>query len=182
MRRNTVKIGVVGCGVVGSGVVKMLRRKRAAIRRQAGVDIEVVRVAEKDPTRIRGKSIPRALVTTDMREIIEDPDIRIVVELIGGKTAARDLVFEALKHGKSVVTANKALISAHWNEVFALSRSTGSRVQFESSVMAGVPIIRGLHEGLAGNTVTSIMGILNGTSNFILTRMAERGIEFPRAL
>ena len=182
MRRNTVKIGIVGCGVVGSGVVKILRRKRAAIRRRTGADVELGRIAEKDPSRITDRAIPRSLVTTDMRDILEDPDIRIVVELIGGKTAARELVFGALNRGKSVVTANKALLSERWNEVFGLARATGARIQFESSVMAGVPIIRSLHEGLAGNTVRSIMGILNGTTNFILTRMSERGVEFPRGL
>ena len=182
MSRSSVKIGIVGCGVVGGGVVKMLRRKRAAIRRQSGIDIEVQRIAEKYPQRIQDKSIPRSLVTTDLTDVLEDPDIRIVVELIGGETAAKDLVFSALSRGKNVVTANKALLSSHWNEIFSLCRRTGALIQFESSVMAGVPIIRSLDEGLAGNTVQSMMGILNGTTNFILTRMSRRAIEFPRAV
>jgi len=182
MNRNVVGIGVVGCGVVGSGVVRMLRRKRAAIRRQVGVDLEVRRIAEKDPRRVRDLSIPRALIAADMRAVLDDPEVSIVVELIGGRTAARECVLGALSRGKHVVTANKALLSAHWGEVFSLAERNAAAVRFEASVMAGVPIIRSLHEGLAGNAVNAMMGILNGTTNFILTRMAERGVEFPRAV
>jgi len=182
VQRNVVKIGTVGYGTVGSGVVRMLRRKRAAIRRQVGVDIEIKRIAEKDPGRVRDKTVPRALFTPDMQDILDDPDIRVVVELIGGRTAARELINGALSRGKHVVTANKAVLAAYWREIFSLADRTGTTVQFESSVMAGVPVIRGLHEGLAGNTVRSMMGILNGTTNFILTRMSRPRVDFARAV
>jgi len=182
MRRNTVGVGIVGYGVVGNGVVKLLRRKRAAIRRQAGVDIEIRRIAEREPARCRTSSVPSALFTPNMQDILDDPDIRIVVELIGGKTSARQIVTGALSRGKHVVTANKALLAARWGEIFSLVERTGATIRFESSVMAGVPVIRSLHEGLAGNNVTAFMGILNGTTNFILTRMEQRGVEFQKAV
>ncbi|HRU04737.1 MAG TPA: homoserine dehydrogenase [Candidatus Brocadiia bacterium] len=182
MPRDSIKVGVVGCGVVGAGVVKMLRRKRAAIRQMSGADIEIVRAVDKDPKRLASLDLPKSCLSADMSAVLEDPDIRVVVELIGGKGAARELVFAALSRGKNVVTANKALLSAFWPQIFTLSRKTGARIQFEASVMAGVPIIRGLHEGLVGNTVTSMTGILNGTTNFILTRMSQRGLHFAKAV
>ena len=181
-KRESIKIGVVGLGTVGSGVVRALRRNRAIVRARCGVDVEVRRVADLDRRRFRALKLPQKLCSTDYATLLEDEDIHIIVELIGGTSAARDVVTSALKAGKHVVTANKALLAEHWRKILSLAHTHRCAVGFESSVMAGVPVIRALEEGLAGNVVHSLLGILNGTSNFILSRMAKDGLSFKSAL
>ena len=182
MKANSIKIGVVGLGTVGTGVVKMLRRNRAIVRAHCGVDVEVRWVAEKDRGQHRNVRLGKRCLTTDYNVLLDDPAIDIVVELIGGTTAAHDLVVGALRAGKHVVTANKALLATHWRGIFSLAGRKQCAIGFESSVMAGVPVIRTLKEGLSGNAIRSLLGILNGTSNFILSRMTRRGMEFTKAL
>ena len=182
MKDDSVKIGVVGLGTVGSAVVRALRRNRAVVRARCGVDVEVWRVAELDRRRLHAVGLPPRRLSQDYRAVLAAPEIEIVVELIGGTGAACELVAGALRAGKHVVTANKALLAAQWQQIFSLAHGQRRAVGFEASVMAGVPVIRTLQEGLAGNVIDSLFGILNGTSNFILTRMANRGMEFRRAL
>lgn len=181
MNAQRVKIGIVGLGVVGMGVARALRRNRAVIRARAGAGVDVRWAAEVDRKRLAASGLPPECCTGDYRAVLSDPEVQIVVEVVGGTGVAREVVLGALRAGKHVVTANKALLAKHWPEVFTLAHERGCAVGFEASVMAGVPVIRGLQEGLAGNAVQSLFGILNGTTNFVLTRMA-RGLEFDAAL
>jgi homoserine dehydrogenase len=176
-----VKIGIVGLGTVGMGVLRALRRNRSLIRARCGATVDVRWAAEVDRKRLAACGLPPECCTTDYRALLSDPEVQVVVEVIGGTGVAREVVMAALRAGKHVVTANKALLAKHWQEVFALAHERKCALGFESSVMAGVPVIRGLQEGLAGNAVQSLFGILNGTTNFVLTRMA-RGLEFDAAL
>lgn len=182
MKERSIKIGVVGLGTVGVGVVKALRRNRAIVRARCGVAVELRRVAELDRRRHRASRLPAKCLTTDYNVLLKDPEIDIIVELIGGTSAARGIVLKALRAGKHVVTANKALLAAHWRQIFSVAGRKQCAVGFESSVMAGVPVVRTLKEGLSGNVIQSLLGILNGTSNFVLTRMTRRGMEFNKAL
>jgi len=179
---KAINLGIAGLGTVGAGVVRQLRRNRGIIRRQAGVDIRIALVAELDKRRMDALRIPQARRARDMQELVNRPDIQIVVELIGGTGAAKTVVMKALASGKHVVTANKALLAKEWRRVFTLAHKHRCAVGFESSVMAGVPVIRGLAAGLAGNAVQSVFGILNGTSNYILSGMAESGSDFRSVL
>lgn len=182
MRKDSIKIGVVGLGTVGAGVVKALRRNRSVVRDRCGVDVEVRRVADIDAKKLKAVKLPERCLTRDYADIIADPEIQIVVELIGGTSAARKLATGALRAGKHLVLANKALLATHWREIFTLAHKQRCAIGFEASVMAGVPVIRTIEEALAGNKIKSMLAILNGTSNFILTRIAKRGMEFRRAL
>jgi len=180
--RESIGIGIAGLGTVGGGVVRMLRRNRSLIRSVVGADVVIQRVAELDESRLRALHIGKETRARSLDELINDPRVSVVVELIGGTGVAREVVTAALRAGKHVVTANKALLATHWRGILSLAARKGCAVGFESSVMAGVPVVRSLEQGLAGNRVRSILGILNGTSNFILTRMLDHGEEFPSAL
>jgi homoserine dehydrogenase len=182
VRGSRIGIGVVGLGTVGASVVRVLRQNRALVRERCGVGVEVRRAVDLDRKRLRAVGLAPKCLGRDFHAVLADPDVQIVVELIGGAGAARDLVLGALRAGKHVVTANKALLATHWEEIFSLAQERRCAVGFEASVMAGVPVIRSIEEGLAGNVIPSLLGILNGTSNFILTSMASRGMEFSRAL
>lgn len=182
MKGDSIKIGVVGLGTVGGGVVSALRRNRAVVRARCGVDVEVRRVADIDENRLKATKLPKKCLTRDYHDIVNDPQIHVVVELIGGTGIARKVLIEALNAGKHVVTANKALVATYWEELFSLAHRQKRGIGFEASVMAGVPVIRTLAEGLAGNNIRSIHAILNGTSNFILTRMDSRGMDMKRAI
>ena len=177
-----VRIGVLGLGTVGGGTVNVLRRNRKEITRRAGRDIVVTRAAARSLDKERICSTEGISLTTDPDEIVRDPDIEVVVELIGGTDPARRFVLEAIECGKHVVTANKALIAVHGNAIFEAAHARGVMVAFEAAVAGGIPIIKALREGLAGNRIEWLAGIINGTSNFILTEMRERGAAFADVL
>lgn len=180
--RSRIGVGIVGFGTVGTGVAKVLLNNAALITRRVGVPIELVRVADLDVVRDRGVALPAGVLTTDSRQVLTAPDIDIVVELIGGYDTAKRVILDAIAAGKHVVTANKALLALHGEEIFDAAVRKGVDVGFEASVGGGIPVIRALTEGLAGNTIESIYGIINGTSNYILSRMTREGHGFEEVL
>lgn len=180
--KNRVNIGLIGAGTVGCGVYEVIRRNRKLIREQTGADLLITRIADIAPARKRPVKIPRSLFTTDFREITGDPEIDIVVELIGGTTAAAEVALSAAENGKHLVTANKALLAHRGREIFSAAGKNGVQVGFEASVAGGIPLIRSLKEGLCANKILSVQGIMNGTSNYILHRMSSEGMPFAVAL
>ncbi|PHS68765.1 MAG: homoserine dehydrogenase [Methylophaga sp.] len=179
---QSVKVGVLGLGTVGSGTVNVLRRNLTEITRRAGRDIEISRAADRDFDSPKGCDTSGIALTTDAHDIVCDPSIQIVVELIGGTGIARELVLEAIANGKHVVTANKALIATHGNELFAKAQEKGVTIAFEAAVAGGIPIIKAMREGLAANSIEWLAGIINGTGNFILTEMRDKGRDFADVL
>jgi homoserine dehydrogenase len=177
-----IQVGLLGIGTVGSGTFQVLTRNQEEIRRRAGRGIEITMVADLDTARAQALVGDSARVVGDAREVIANPDISIVVELIGGYGIARELVMEAIRSGKHVVTANKALLAKHGTEIFAAAREHGVMVAFEAAVAGGIPIIKALREGLTANRIEWIAGIINGTTNFILSEMRDKGLEFSEAL
>ena len=177
-----VRIGILGLGTVGCGTVNVLARNREEITRRAGRDIAIVQAAARDPRKARACPTAGIEIVAAAETVVRNPDVDVVVELIGGYEPARTLVLEAIAHGKHVVTANKALIALHGNEIFAAAQRKGVMVAFEAAVAGGIPIIKALREGLAGNRIEWIAGIINGTSNFILTEMRDKGAEFADVL
>ena len=178
---RTVNIGIIGGGTVGGGVVQALRRNGALMASRLGVRLRVGRIVVRSPRKKRPVKLPKAALTADWKNIVNDPKIDLVVELIGGITTAKAVVLAALRAGKPVVTANKALLAFHGERLFATADKYGANLYYESSVAGGVPIIKVLREALVGNRVTRLYGILNGTCNFILTKMGE-GMDFEAAL
>jgi homoserine dehydrogenase len=164
-----INVGLLGIGTVGGGTWTVLERNRGEITRRAGRRIRISRVADKDLARARKLTHGGAKLTTDAFEVTRAPDIDIVVELIGGTKIAKDLVLDAIAHGKHVVTANKALLAKHGNQIFAAAQRRGVPVSFEAAVCGGVPIVKAVREGLSANRIEWIAGIINGTSNFILS-------------
>ncbi|MHB1951103.1 MAG: homoserine dehydrogenase [Acidiferrobacteraceae bacterium] len=179
---NPVHIGLLGLGTVGAGTVNVLRRNGEEIERRAGRRIVISRAAARDLTRRRSCQLDGIALSTDPWSIVRDPEIDVVVELIGGRTIAKELVLEALARGKHVVTANKALIAIDGNEIFQAASRKGVMVAFEAAVAGGIPVIKAIREGLAGNRIEWLAGIINGTGNFILTEMRDKGREFADAL
>ena len=177
-----VKLGIIGGGTVGSGVFDALERNGALMASRLGVGLEIVRVAVRDLKKNRAAKIPQKLLTTDWRVVVCDPEINLVAELIGGTTIAREVVLTSLKLGKPVVTANKALLSAHGEELFAAAKKYGTNLYYEASVAGGIPIIKALREGFVGNRINALYGIVNGTCNYILTRMKLEGADFGAVL
>ncbi|PXW88230.1 homoserine dehydrogenase [Nitrosomonas sp. Nm84] len=177
-----IHIGLLGVGTVGGGTYTVLKRNHEEIARRAGRDIVITMIADKDLEKARKMADPGVMVTDNAHEITTHPDIDIVVELIGGQTIAKDLILEAIAHGKHVVTANKALLANHGTEIFAVARAKGVIVAFEAAVAGGIPIIKALREGLTANRITWIAGIINGTANFILSEMREKGLSFAEVL
>ena len=180
--KQIINVGIIGLGTVGSGALRILRENAELIRRRVGVPVEVTKVAVRDLRRDRGIAVPVGMLTTDPLQIIEDPNIDIVVELIGGYEPARDLILSAIARGKHVVTANKALLAVHGTEIHEAARRAGVSVGFEGSVGGGIPVIKALKEALAANRILSIYGIINGTSNYILTKMTEEDRPFADVL
>jgi len=179
---DAVKVGLLGLGTVGGGTLTVLTRNRSEISRRAGREIQIARAAAKqfDPELIKG--VEHLQVGDDAFAVVDDPEIDIIVELIGGYSPARELVLRAIENGKHVVTANKALIATHGNEIFAAAQAKGVTVAFEAAVAGGIPIIKALREGLAANHIEWIAGIINGTGNFILTEMRDKGRSFDEVL
>src|SRR5688572_26062071 len=179
---SPIRVGLLGIGIVGGGTWEVLNRNADEIQRRAGRAIRISVVADKAADHARKIVGTRAQVTDDAFAVVRSPEVDIVVELIGGYTVAKDLVLEAIRHGKHVVTANKALLATHGNEIFAAAQKKGVMVAFEGSVGGGIPIIKALREGLAANRIEWIAGIINGTSNFILSEMRDKGLPFEDAL
>ena len=179
---NVINVGLIGAGTVGCGVIKVLSQNADIIEKRTGIRIELKRIADIDPDRKRPVEIPKSLFTTNAFDLIEDSSISIVIELVGGTTVAKDLILGAVEKGKNVVTANKALIAHHGKEIFTAARKKGVDIGFEASVGGGIPIIKAIKEGFIANKILSIHGIMNGTSNYILSRMTEEGKEFNDVL
>ena len=177
-----IQVGLMGMGTVGSGTFNVLRRNQAEIMRRAGRGIEITMVADLDMSRAQALAGPGVQVVSDARAVIANPDIDIVVELIGGNGIAKALVLEAIAAGKHVVTANKALLAVHGTEIFAAAHAKGVMVAFEAAVAGGIPIIKALREGLSANSIEWVAGIINGTTNFILSEMRDKGLDFAVAL
>ena len=173
-----IQVGLMGLGTVGTGVFDVLSRNQEEIERRAGRGIDVVMVSRRDVAKAQAAVGGAAQVVADPREIVRNPDIDIVVELIGGYDLARELVLEAIAAGKHVVTANKALLAVHGTEIFAAASAKGVMVAFEAAVAGGIPIIKALREGLTANRIQWIAGIINGTTNFILSEMRDKGLDF----
>ena len=177
-----INVGLLGIGTVGGGTWEVLNRNADEIQRRAGRAIRITVVADKALQRAKEITGGKAVVTDDAFSVVRGKDVEIVIELIGGYTVAKELVLEAIAHGKHVVTANKALLATHGNEIFAAAQKKGVMVAFEASVGGGIPIIKALREGLAANRIEWIAGIINGTSNFILSEMRDKGLPFEGAL
>jgi len=179
---KALQVGLLGAGTVGGGVFNVLHRNQSEIERRAGRGIQIKVVADINPARAAAIVQNRAEIVSDAYAVIHDPEIDVVVELIGGYGIAKDLVLAAIAHGKHVVTANKALIAVHGNEIFAQARKKGVIVAFEAAVAGGIPIIKTLREGLTANRIEWIAGIINGTTNFILSEMRDKGLPFATVL
>lgn len=180
--KQTIGIGLAGFGTVGAGVFKNLQRNGALLEQRTGATFVVRRIAMRDTAKVREVQAPAALVTSRLDDLLEDPEIRIVVELLGGIDVPRDFVLRAIAAGKTVITGNKALLAEHGREIFDLAAKSGVPVLFEAAVAGGIPIIKSVREAFVGNRFESIHGILNGTSNYILTRMTDAGLDFLPAL
>lgn len=179
---ESIKVGLLGLGVVGGGTWSVLQRNAEEISRRAGRQIEIVQVAVRDLAKARAKVGDSVEITSDPMGVVSNPEVDIVVELIGGTTLARDLVIAAIDHGKHVVTANKALLATHGTEIFEAASVKGVMVAFEAAVAGGIPIIKAIREGLTANRIEWVAGIINGTTNYILTEMRNRSISFEQAL
>ncbi|MDD5668838.1 MAG: homoserine dehydrogenase [Candidatus Omnitrophica bacterium] len=177
-----ITVGLIGFGTVGSGVVKILREKKKLLSEKIGIEISVKKIADKDISAKRNIKVDSGLLTAKAQDVLDDPQIDIVVELIGGINPAKDFIIRALKQGKNVVTANKALLAQDGKELFALARDCNKNIYFEASVGAGIPIIKALREGLVANNFNDVFGILNGTSNYILSQMSDNNYTFQKAL
>ena len=182
MTMKPIQVGLLGIGTVGSGVFNVLQRNQDEISRRAGRGIEIAMVADLDVERAKSVVGSKVQVVNDARAVIANPDIDIVIELIGGYGVAKALVLEAIAAGKHVVTANKALLAVHGTEIFAAASAKGVMVAFEAAVAGGIPIIKALREGLTANRIQWIAGIINGTTNFILSEMREKGLDFDVVL
>ena len=179
---SPIRVGLLGIGTVGSGTFNVLQRNQQEIRRRAGRGIEITMVADLDVARARALVGEGVQVVNDARKVVASPDIDIVIELIGGYGIAKALVLEAIESGKHVVTANKALLAVHGTEIFAAAHRKGVMVAFEAAVAGGIPIIKALREGLTANSIQWIAGIINGTTNFILSEMRDKGLDFEAVL
>ena len=179
---KTVRVGILGLGVVGGGVIDIINTHREKMKKHAGVDLEVVRAADIHPERFEQLGLSADQATTDAFEVVNDPRVDVVVELIGGTGVARDLVLAAIEAGKPVITANKALLATHGEEVFNLADEKGVDLRFEASVGGGIPVLEPLTHALTGNEITRVMGIVNGTTNYMLSRMTDAGLSFDDAV
>jgi homoserine dehydrogenase len=180
MSERTLTVGLLGCGIVGSGVVRLLREHTDEIAARIGARLELGPVAVRNPSRDRDVEVER--LTSDPQDVVGDPDVDIVVEVMGGIEPARSLIASSLESGKSVVTANKELVATLGIELFELARAKGVRLEFEAAVAGAIPIIKPMRESLAGDRVRKVLGIVNGTTNYILTKMTEEGVSFADAL
>jgi len=181
-KKQKIGVGLIGFGTVGTGVVKILTNRREELRRRLGVPLELIRIADLDIKRDRGVIVGPGVLIQNPDAVIDDPNVDVVVELVGGHEPARTLILRAFEKGKCVVTANKALLAVHGEELYRASRKAGVDLGFEASVGGGIPIIRAMKEGLAANRILSIYGIINGTANYILSKMTEESRPFAEVL
>ncbi len=179
---KTVGIGLIGLGTVGTGVIKVLQKQKDIIRHRVGAQVHFAQYCDKFIKAKSDMGITAAQVTDDYKKLLNNNDVDIIVELIGGYEPARTIILESLKSGKHVVTANKAVLAKHWDEILTTAQKHRRLVYFEAAVGGGIPVIQGLHEGLAANKIRKITGVLNGTTNFILTKMQEENMTFADAL
>lgn len=182
MEKKGVNVGIIGFGTVGTGTARILLENAGVISKRAGFPVVLKKIADRDITRDRGLSVPAGILTTSADDLLNDPDIDIVVELVGGIHPAKDFILKAIANGKHVVTANKALLATEGADIFAAADQKGVEVCFEAAVAGGIPIIKVLREGLIANNMVSIFGIINGTSNYILTKMTSEKAEFADVL
>jgi Homoserine dehydrogenase len=179
---QTINIGLMGLGTVGTGVVRLIEGHQEDLMHQTGMRIRIARILVRDPEKPRAVRVRRELLTTDPRDILEDPSIDVVVEVMGHVEPTRQYLLEALRRGKHVVTANKDLMALHGGEILALAAERGCDVFYEASVAGGIPILRALVEGFSSDRITKLMGIVNGTTNYILTKMSREGADYAQAL
>lgn len=177
-----INVGIIGFGTVGAGTAEILLKNRELIGKRVGVDIRLKRVADLDLDTDRGVKLPEGVLINDASEIMDGPDIDIIVELVGGLTTAREFIIRSMKNGKHIVTANKALLAEHGSELYKVASENNVNLAFEASVGGGIPVIGALRDGLAANNIRTMIGILNGTSNYILTRMTEDGLPYQEAV
>ena len=182
LTERTVSIGLLGCGNVGAALVALVADRGDEIAARTGLRLRIARVAVRSTSKEREVELPDGVLTTDARAVVSDPSVDLVVEVIGGIEPARELIVEALKAGKPVVTANKELLANVGAELFAVAESAGVDLLFEAAVAGGIPLVRPLRESLVGEDVTRVMGIVNGTTNYILTKMTEEGWSYAEAL
>lgn len=182
MDGSVIRVGVLGCGTVGASLIALVDRQNATIQARTGLSLEISQIAVRDLSRVRPVGVDGAAFTTDAMAVATDPSIDVIVEVMGGISPARELILAALAAGKPVITANKALLAAHGSELFAAAEAGGVDLLFEASVAGGIPFIRPLRESLLAEPVVRVMGIMNGTTNYILTRMTEAGADYADAL
>ncbi|HZQ86060.1 MAG TPA: homoserine dehydrogenase, partial [Acidimicrobiales bacterium] len=182
MNGSPVRVGLLGCGNVGGALAQLIASEGASVAERTGVHLEIARVAVRDLSKARSAVLPDGVLTDDAEAVVSSPDVEVVVETIGGVEPARTLLLDALKAGKPVVSANKELMAAAGAEMFEAASAAGVDLLFEAAVAGGIPLIRPLRESLAGERLTRVMGIVNGTTNYILTRMAEDGASYEDAL
>jgi len=177
-----INVGIIGFGTVGSGTVRILLGNKDVLKERLGFEVNLRKIAVRDIMRVRDVKVPEGVVTTDVDTVLNDPHIDIVVEVIGGIRPAKDFILKAISNGKHVVTANKALLAIEGNEIFTAAQDAGVEIGFEASVAGGIPIIKVIREGLVANRIKAVYGIINGTSNYILTKMTDENVEFSVAL
>ncbi len=182
MKMKTINVGLIGLGTIGTGVARVLQENATVISQRLGARLALKKIADLDIVTDRGIELPAGILTTDVSEVLRNPEIDIVVELIGGYEPARTFILQALEVGKHVVTANKALLAKHGNELFQAAAANGTDLYYEASVGGGIPIIKVMREALAANRITSLSGILNGTCNYILSKMTEEGCDYATTL
>ncbi|RYD02964.1 hypothetical protein N752_22520 [Desulforamulus aquiferis] len=182
MERQVIKVGLLGLGTVGRGVYRILIDNAESIKQRVGIELEVKKILVRSLEKNRGLDLPEGILTSNLGEIVDDPEINIVVEVLGGTNPTLDYVLEALKKGKSVVTANKDMVAEHGERLFAAAQQNNCDLLFEASVAGGIPIIRTLKQSLAANRIQEVFGIINGTTNYMLTKMTQEGSEFDDVL
>jgi homoserine dehydrogenase len=178
---KSLKIGMLGCGVVGLQIAKLLISNRSDLSSRAGADLELVKIAVRD-SKVKREGVPSNLFTSDSKSVVTDPTIDLIIEVIGGIEPAKELILSAISNGKSVITANKALLAKHGAELYAAADKANVDLYYEAAVAGAIPILRPLRESLVGDHVLKVMGIVNGTTNYILTKMDENGAAFSDAL
>lgn len=182
MSKSEINIGLIGFGTIGAGVVEIFNKNQDILSKKCGKPVNLRKVADLDITTDRGVKIDESILTTDVNDVLENDDIDIVIELVGGYEPAKTFVLKAMENGKHVVSANKALIAKHWEELISNADKNNVRFSFEASVGGGIPVLQPLNECLSANRFEAIYGIMNGTANYILTKMSEEGLKFEDVL